>query len=126
VTRTRASAKQAGTRTETAVATYLAEHIDDRIERRRQTGAKDRGDISGLRINGQRVVVEVKDCTRLELGVWLTEAEVERGNDDAAAAVVVAKRRGKGHPGDLLVACTLDDFIALATGARPSRKDTTN
>jgi hypothetical protein len=126
VTRSRASAKAAGTRTETAVATYLAEHIDDRIERRRQSGAKDRGDIAGLRVHGQRVVVEVKDCARLELGAWLAETDIERLNDDAVAGVVVAKRRGKGHPGDLLVACTLDDFIALTTGSRPSRKDTTN
>lgn len=123
MTRTRASAKQAGTRTETAVATYLARHVDDRIERRRQTGSKDRGDISGLRSNGHRVVVEVKDCAKIELGAWLTEMAVERGNDDALAGLVIAKRRGKGHPGDLLVATTLDDLIALLTGTRPPRED---
>jgi hypothetical protein len=119
VTRSRASAKAAGTRTESAVAAYLAEHVDDRIERRRQSGAKDRGDIAGLRVHGQRVVVEVKDCARLEVGPWLNEAEVERLNDDATAAVVVAKRRGKGQPGDLLVMLSLRDLVALITGERP-------
>lgn len=119
MTRNRASAKAAGTRTESAVAAYLAAHVDERIERRRQSGAKDRGDISGLRVHGQRAIVEIKDCARLEIGSWLTEAETERGNDDAAAAFVVAKRRGKGQPGDLLVLCTLADLVALITGTRP-------
>lgn len=119
MTRSRASAKAAGTRTETAVARYLAEHVDERVERRRLSGSRDRGDIAGLRTNGRRVVVEVKDCAKLELGAWLTEVEVERGNDDAIAGLVVAKRRGKGDPGDLLVAMTLADLVALLTGERP-------
>ena len=38
MSRTRASAKAAGTRFETDVAKYLAEHVDDRIERRAKTG----------------------------------------------------------------------------------------
>ncbi len=41
--RSRASAKKAGTAHETAIATYLAEHLDDRIERRTRNGGKDRG-----------------------------------------------------------------------------------
>ena len=119
MTRNPASARAAGRRTEADAVRYLAQHIDDRIERRRQTGAKDRGDVSGLRVHGQRVVVEVKDCARLELGKWLGEAETERGNDDALAGLVVAKRRGKGHPGDLAVHMTLRDLVALLTGTRP-------
>lgn len=121
MTRTRSSAKAAGTRTESAVAAYLNCHVDNRIERRRQTGAKDRGDISGLRTtHGQRIVVEVKDCARVDIGPWLNEAELERGNDDALAAVVVAKRHGKGAPADLLVMMTLADLTALLTGTRPT------
>ncbi len=119
MTRTRRSARAAGTRTETAVARYLAEHIDDRIERRAKMGVKDRGDISGLQVLGKRVVVEVKDRAHLQVGSWLTEAEVERGNDDAAACMVVAKRVGKGRPGDLLVMLTLADLVTLLTGERP-------
>lgn len=118
MTRTRASAKAAGTRTETAAAEYLNRYVDDRIERRRLSGAKDRGDLSGLRIHGQRLVAEVKDCARLEVGPWLREAEIERGNDDALAGVVIAKRHGKGAAADLVVLMTLADFAALLTGAR--------
>lgn len=118
MTRTRASARAAGTRTETAVATYLATHVDDRIERRRLTGARDRGDLSGVRALGKRVVVEVKDCARLDVGAWLTEVEIERGNDDAAVGVVVAKRHGKGDPAAMVVLMTLADLAVLLGGTR--------
>ena len=117
--RNRASAKAAGTRTETAVARYLAQHIDDRIERRAKSGSRDRGDISGLRVHGQRVVIEVKSCARISVTPWLNEAEIERGNDDALAGLVVAKRHGKGAPADLLVMMSLRDFVALITAVRP-------
>jgi len=119
MTRNRKSAKSAGTWFETLVAGYLNEHIDDRIERRRQTGSKDRGDIAGLRHMGGRVVVEVKEYGgRLLPGPWLNEAEVERGNDDATAGIVVAKRRGTTRPGDQIVLMTLRDLVALLTGER--------
>lgn len=121
MTRTPASAKTAGTRMETAVAAYLAEHVDDRIERRARNGAKDRGDLSGVRcVYGGRVVVEVKNTTRHQLGAWAAEAEIERGNDDAIAALVVHKRHGKGQPGDQWVTMTLADLVALLTGTRPA------
>jgi hypothetical protein len=40
MTRTRASARKAGASFETAVAGYLAAHVDDRIERRTKTDPK--------------------------------------------------------------------------------------
>ena len=52
MTRNRASAKAAGTRFESQVVAYLAEHYDDVIERRTKTGGKDRGDVSGWRFAG--------------------------------------------------------------------------
>ena len=120
MTRNRASAKKAGTLFESIVAAYLAAHVDDRIERRARTGSRDRGDISGLRaIFGKRVVVECKNTARTALGEWAREAEVERGNDDAVAAVVVHKRHGVGDPGQQWVTCTLADFAALMSGTRP-------
>jgi hypothetical protein len=119
MSRNRKSAKTAGTRFETGQATYLAQQVDDRIERRTRNGGKDRGDIGGLRHMGGRIVVECKDVTRWEPGTWLREAELERGNDDAIAALVIAKRRGHGHPGDQLVLMTVRDLVALLTGARP-------
>jgi hypothetical protein len=120
VTRSRASAKKAGTAFETLVADYLAATVDDRVERRTKNGSKDRGDISGLRHMGERVVIEAKDYGgRLEVGPWLAEAEIERLNDDAIARLVVAKRRGKAQPGDQVVLLTLRDLVALLTGQRP-------
>ena len=119
MTRNRKSAKSAGTRFETLIATYLADQLaDDRIERRSKNGAKDRGDIAGVRHMGQRLVIECKDTARPALGVWLGEAEIERGNDDAGVAVVAHKRHGKGAPGDQLITMTMRDFVSLLTGAR--------
>lgn len=118
MTRTRKSAKAAGTRFETLVAEYLSEHVDDRIERRTRHGAKDRGDISGLRHMAQRVVVECKDVAAMSLSQWSREAEVQRGNDDAVAGVVAHKRRGRAAPADQWVTMTLGDLVALLTGSR--------
>lgn len=120
MTRTRASAKAAGARFERSVADWLAKHVDDRIDRRVKTGNKDRGDISGWRFTGRRIVAECKDYGGRYLpGQWLTEAEVERGNDDADVGLVIAKRRGTTDPGDQLVLMTLRDLVALTTGERP-------
>jgi hypothetical protein len=119
MSRSRASARKAGSTFETLIADYLAEHVDDRIERRTRNGAKDRGDISGLRHMGERVVIECKDTARLDLAGWLAEAETERGNDDAVAALVVHKRHGKADPAEQLVTMRLLDLVALLTGTRP-------
>lgn len=107
MTRSRQSAKNAGTAFETLIASYLARHVDDRIERRVKNGAKDRGDISGLRVLGNRVVVEAKDYGgRMLPGPWVTEAAAEAGNDDAVAGVVAIKRRGTRVPGEQFILMT--------------------
>lgn len=118
MSRTRASARAAGSRFEQAVADYLAREVDDRIERRVKHGANDRGDISGVRMmTGERVVIETKDYGGVyHVGEWLREAETERGNDDAAVGVVVAKRRGKSDPGESVVFMTLEAFARLVGG----------
>ena len=119
MTRNRNSAKAAGQRFESLVAAYLNRHVDDRIERRRQGGNQDRGDISGLRHMGQRIVIECKDYGgRLQPGPWIEETERERLNDDAGVGIVVAKRRGTTAPGDQFVLMTLADLVALLTGSR--------
>lgn len=119
MTRTRASAKAAGSRFERMIADALKLHVSEFIDRRVKTGAKDRGDIANLRAAGARLVVECKDSARMAIGTWLAEAEVERGNDDALAGVVIFKRTGKGNPLDQVVLMTLADFIAILTGVRP-------
>lgn len=123
MTRNRASAKAAGTRFERLIADHLATSLDDdRIDRRAKTGAKDRGDIAGLRHMGSRVVVECKDYGgRLQPGDWTRQAQIEAGNDDACCGLVVAKRRGNTHPGSQWVLMTLDDLIGLLTGQAVER-----
>lgn len=116
MTRTRASAKAAGSKFERDIADHLAKLVDDRIDRRVKTGAKDRGDIGGVRVHGQKLVLECKNTSRVNLGTWINEAHVEAGNDDALAGVIVHKRHGKGKPGDQWVTMTVDDLIALITG----------
>ena len=113
------TAKAAGASFEKLVADYLAEMVDDRIERRRLEGKNDRGDIAGLRVHGQRVVLECKNYGgRIEAASWIAEAEVERVNDNALAGVVVAKRKGTQQPGEQYVFMTLRDFVALIEGKR--------
>lgn len=116
--RNRQSAKKAGTTFERQVADYLAQHVDDRIDRRAKTGSKDRGDIAGVRIWGQRLVLECKNTTRLALADWMNQAETERGNDDALAGLIIHKRHGNNQPGDQWVTTTLRELTALLNGYR--------
>jgi hypothetical protein len=108
-----------GSAFERLIADCLRDHVDDRIDRRAKTGSKDKGDIGGLRHMGGRVVLECKNVVATALGPWVNEAEVERGNDDAIAGLVIHKRRGHGHPLDQYVTATVRDLIALLTGERP-------
>lgn len=120
MTRTRASAKKAGTQFESDIVAFLATHIDDRIERRRLNGSKDRGDVTGLKVHGLRVVIEAKNYGgEFKVKPWLDEAETARGNDDADVALVAAKRRGTTNPAEQVVFLTLADLVALITGTRP-------
>lgn len=116
--RSRASAKAAGARFEREIADVLAKLVDDRIDRRPKTGAKDRGDIGGVRHMGGRLVLECKNEASPKLAGWMAETEVERGNDDALAGLIVHKRHGKGDPLDQWVTTTMREFIALLTGRR--------
>lgn len=117
--RNRKSAKAAGSRFEREVAEALAHALDDdRIERRARNGNRDRGDIAGLRIHGQRIVVEAKNCARINLAGWAAEADIERGNDDALAGVIAHKRHGTGNPLDQWITMTVREFAALIAGHR--------
>lgn len=109
--------KQRGTAFERLIADALADAFhDDRIDRAPLRGNLDRGDISGVRSPFGKVAIECKNTSRFDLAGWVSEAEVERGNLDAIAGVVVAKRRGKGKALDQYVICTLRDFVALLGG----------
>jgi hypothetical protein len=119
--RNRTSARKAGSSFERVLADHLAAHVDPRIDRRVKTGAKDRGDIGGVRTaHGLRVVIEAKSQRTLTLGTAYGEAETEMGNDDAQVAVLAHKRHGVGAPGRQWVTMTVDDLITLLTGERPA------
>jgi hypothetical protein len=111
--------RQKGSKFERDTADYLADKLDDDgIDRQVKTGNKDKGDVRGVRIHGQRIAVECKNLARLNISQALAEVEIERGNLDALAGVVVAKRHGKGQPKDQLVYMTLADFASIISGAR--------
>jgi hypothetical protein len=114
------AASRKGAAFERLIADSLAAQLDDdRIDRRVKHGVNDRGDLTGLRVHGQRVVAELKNQKRMSLAEWVDEAEVERGNDDALVALCIHKRRGKGDPLDQYVTTTVRDLLALMTGERP-------
>ena len=71
---------------------WLRENGYPLAERRVKQGNKDRGDVSGV----PHVVVECKNCRKMDLPQWLREAEVERKNDKAKVGVVVFPRRSHG------------------------------
>lgn len=120
MTRTRASARAAGARFERSIADWLAEHLDDRIDRRVKTGAKDRGDIGGIRHRGERVVLELKNTTRTNLAGWIHEAHLQAMNDDACVGIVVSKRHGVADPAQQWVHMTLADLAWLLGADHPT------
>lgn len=119
MSRNHRSARAAGSRFERQIADHFAAALDDdRIDRRVKNGAKDRGDIGGIRVHGQRLVVECKNTSKMALPAWTNEAHLEAGNDDALVGVVVHKRHGVGDAGQQWVSMTVNDLVALITGQR--------
>lgn len=102
-----------GTTWESAIVAFLRGRGAAHAERRALAGTSDRGDIAGI----PGVVIEAKNCARLELGTWLAEAEAERRNDRARYGAVWIKRRGKTSPGDGYVVLSGDQFAALLAEA---------
>jgi hypothetical protein len=99
------ASKAKGTAAETAVVRFLQANGYPHTERRALAGAQDRGDVAGI----PGLVIEVKDCRRLELAAWVDEARAEgRGFD---LGVVWHKRAGKGQPADWYV--TMDGWTFL-------------
>lgn len=116
--RNRKSAKKAGSSFERAQADWLRERLgDDTIDRRIRGGAKDKGDIAGVKtIRGGRVVIECKNAARVDLPGWLREAEQERINDDAVIGVVMHKKRGTTDPSLQYVTMDAEMFARLLEG----------
>lgn len=122
MTRSRRTARAAGTSFETWLVEYWREAFGTRqIERRARKGVRDEGDIAGLFCHAGPVVVEAKNVARLNLSGWVDEAETEREHAQAAVGIVVAKRRGygRGSMGDQYVVMTLRELTILLGGHPP-------
>lgn len=130
MSRNRRSARKAGADMESATVRYLAWALDDpRIERRHLTGSKDRGDVTGVMLDQERVVIECKNTARMEVSSHIDEAETEAGNDNALYWAVVQKRRGIGLKsreavGRQLVYMTLEQYALLLNHGQPLGPDT--
>ena len=112
--------RQKGATFERLIADYLAKELDDDgIDRQIKTGGKDKGDIRGVKLHGQRIAIECKNTAKQALAAWAKEAETERGNLDALAGITIHKRHGKAQPSDQWVTLTVRDLTALLTGQRP-------
>lgn len=101
--------RQKGTSAETAIVNYLNDKTFKSMRLPLQ-GAKDKGD---LVIFGMPVVVEVKNCSKMELSQWIREAKTEKENADAEIGVVWHKKRGTTDPGSWYVTMSGEDFVKL-------------
>lgn len=114
MTRSRRSARQAGSSFERSIANYLMEATDnDAIDRMVKRGSADCGDIANLKFRGHRIAIEAKDCARMDLPTWTREAVEEADNYNALAGFVVAKRRGVTDPGKQWLIGTVDQLVSL-------------
>lgn len=102
--------KQRGTRWESAVVACLQAWGFQYAERRPLSGAKDKGDITGI---PGGPVIECKSQNRQSLAEWLDEATQEAVNADAPFGVVWFKRRGKANAADGYVLMQGAVFAAL-------------
>lgn len=99
-----------GTSFETSVVRYLqAAGIPAR--RKPLAGNKDEGDI-----DCGAWALEAKNCRTYSLAQWVAEADAEAINARQPVAVV-AKRNGKGDPGEAYVIMPLRRFVAAVLGA---------
>ena len=56
------------------MADYLAWALNDRrVERRHLSGSQDRGDITGVMLDGERVCIEVKNTSRSDVSAHLAK-----------------------------------------------------
>lgn len=102
-----------GTAAETAVVRFLQAHGFPYAERRALHGSADKGDITGM----GPVVLEVKNCQRLELSTWLSELSAEMYNAKAETGAVVAKRRGVTDPAGWYAVLPFGDLVELLIAA---------
>lgn len=95
MSRSRASAKKAGTQFETECARYLSSSLKRKVTRMPKTGALDKGDLYGIEIYGVPMVGECKSPGKdssWSLSGWWKETEVEMDNVLTDYGVLIIKR----------------------------------
>jgi hypothetical protein len=75
--------------------------------------AGDRGDLTGW----PGVVVEAKNCARLELAAWVDQLEAEIVEARADTGVVIIKRKGTSDVGQYYAVMTANRWETLMTEA---------
>lgn len=106
--------RQKGTSFETAAVNWLAEH-GVAARRLPLAGTKDAGDIA---VDAWGLNLEAKNCRTLALGAWVGEADAESVHA-GRPVLVLAKRVGKGSPGEAYVVTPLR-VLAQLLGATMS------
>lgn len=114
MTRSRATARKAGTSWESEIVRALIAAGWPHAERRRLAGKRDRGDIAGV----AGIVIEAKNTNRLELAAAVDEARQEALNDRTGVlgishGVAWIKRKGKTSAEDGYVVMDGRTFMAL-------------
>lgn len=94
---------------EAAVNEYLVEHGFPLAERRVPTGQFDRGDHSGV----PHVVIEDKNCAKVELAKFLDEALKEANHANARIGVAFIHRKGKGAVADGYAVTDIKTFVSM-------------
>jgi hypothetical protein len=130
--RNRSTATASGTRLERTVADSLAGVWQSSIDRKVKTGSKDQGDIGGMTVGGNPVVIECKNVRSMSLGTWWAEARKEAMNlaavlylkkrpVDRVHAIVVHKRHGMAAGLDQWVTMPLWQLMELLEDAGAQR-----
>ncbi|WP_099021234.1 hypothetical protein [Mycolicibacterium palauense] len=108
------SARQAGSAFESLIAKGLREALGDpNIQRAPRWGAKDKGDIVNVRIDGHDLVIQTKDVARLDLPDGTGDAKKQAVNAGALAGIFIHKRKGTTDPMKQWVSMTVAELVAL-------------
>lgn len=92
---------------ESAVVTYL-KPLFPKVERRALSGNQDKGDIAGF-----PGTLEIKNCVKFEPSKWVEEVKVEAKNANQWPPIVVAKRKGRGSPGQWFAIMEFHEIVQL-------------
>jgi len=118
MSRNRNSAKQAGARFERLISDFLRDNLDDRIDRKVRTGARDTGDVANVRdSHNRRIVIEIKNYGgRGHPAEGTQKGHQKTEKNDAPLRRRIAKRRGTTNPEKQWAIMEVEDLIKLLKG----------